>query len=338
MPGPPVEIFYSYSHKDEKLRGTLETHLAALNVAGIVTAWHDRKIGAGDEWRGAIDKHLENARLVLLLISADFLASDYCMNIEMRHAMERHDAGAATVVPIFLRPCDWQGMPFAELQGLPTRGKPVTRWTNRDAAFANIAAGIRAVIDALPGRGRKRARDRPAASRDPGAIYVQGIKALEQGDYDGAIAALDRALSLHGRTSGGGWVAGEYYHRGLARYFKGDYRSAIADWNRTVELQPANAFAYRQRANAYAQLDDRRRALADYTRAIALAPSVAKAYYNRGLLYQRAGQRAKAVRDFRRAVEQDDDAETTRAARQQLTAAGGAATKRKGKTGRRARR
>ena len=145
----PIEVFYSYSHKDEELRDQLEKHLSILKRQGVITGWHDRKITAGRDWAGEIDQHLNTAKVILLLISADFLASDYCYDVEMTRAMERHNRGEAWVVPIILGPVDWQGAPFGRLQALPTDAKPVTSWPNRDGAFAKIAEGIRKVTEAL---------------------------------------------------------------------------------------------------------------------------------------------------------------------------------------------
>ena len=129
-PKPDIEVFYSYSHRDDELREELERHLSILKRQGIITDWHDRRIGAGTEWKGQIDIHLNTARVVLLLISSDFLASDYCYDIEMRRAMERHESGEARVIPIILRPAIWKGAPFEKLQALPKDAKPVTSWGN----------------------------------------------------------------------------------------------------------------------------------------------------------------------------------------------------------------
>jgi tetratricopeptide (TPR) repeat protein len=309
----PIEAFCSYSHKDERLRVMLDRHLTALKREGLLTSWYDRQIGAGSEWRGEIDRHLENARIILLLISPHFLASDYCVNVEMRRAMERHETGQAVVIPIFLSPSAWRGMPFGELQGLPRGAKPVTRWADRNRALANVADGLRDTIKHLPRRRSTRAR---VDSRNASAYYMDGMKSLEQRDYPGAVAAFDRALARERSRSG--WKAWEYYHRGLAQYFMDDLDAAIVDWNHSIRLFPRNAFAFRQRANAYAQKNDRQHALADYRRAIALAPEVAKAYYNRGLLYQQFGDRKEALRDLKTAIRVGQDPEVERDARRAM--------------------
>jgi hypothetical protein len=145
----PVELFFSYSHKDEKLRDQLEEHLANLKRQGVISGWHDRKIGAGKEWAGEISEHLESAQIILLLVSSSFLASDYCHDVEMRRALKRHKRGQARVIPVILRSVDWHGAEFGKLQALPRDGKPVTSWKNRDAAFTDIARGIREAVNSL---------------------------------------------------------------------------------------------------------------------------------------------------------------------------------------------
>lgn len=124
-----VKVFFSYAHEYEQLRDKLATHLSTLRRQGIIQEWHNRQIGAGKEWAGEIDRNLEAAHVILLLISADFIRSDYCMDRELSRAMERHESGEARVIPIILRPVDWEGLPFSKLQALPTDGNPVTSTT-----------------------------------------------------------------------------------------------------------------------------------------------------------------------------------------------------------------
>ncbi|MBD2124864.1 toll/interleukin-1 receptor domain-containing protein [Microcoleus sp. ZQ-A2] len=145
----PVKVFFSYSHKDEALRDELATHLSMMKRQGIIEAWHDREISAGTEWANAIDDNLDAADIILLLVSANFLASDYCYDIEMQRTMERRDAGEACVIPIVLKPVDWSGAPFSKLQALPKNAKPVTTWQNQDEAFLNIAQGIRRAVEEI---------------------------------------------------------------------------------------------------------------------------------------------------------------------------------------------
>jgi hypothetical protein len=140
-----VNAFISYSHKDESLRNELESHLAMLKRSGAISTWHDRRIAAGSEFDSEISNQLETAQIILLLISADFLSSNYCYDIEMGRAMEKHGDGSAVVVPVILRPCDWHSSPFGKLMATPPDGKAVTMFANQDEAFTSIAKEIRRV-------------------------------------------------------------------------------------------------------------------------------------------------------------------------------------------------
>ncbi len=143
---PAIEVFVAFSTKDDEHRETLLNHLSPLKREGKVSIWHCRKIDAGEEWESEINQHINSAGLILLLISADFFASNYCYEKEMTRALERHRAGDAKVIPIILRDCDWQHSPLATLQALPTDGKPIISWTNWDDGYADVARGIRAAI------------------------------------------------------------------------------------------------------------------------------------------------------------------------------------------------
>lgn len=142
-----ITIFISYAHEDEKLCLELEKHLQELRRQRLIHTWHNRNINAGTEWQKAIDSHLTTAQIVLLLISPDFLDSDYHYSIEVQKGMEQHERGVTRVIPILLRPVHWQGLAFGKLQALPTNGKPVTKWRNRDEAFQNIAQGIIRIVE-----------------------------------------------------------------------------------------------------------------------------------------------------------------------------------------------
>src|SRR5260370_34842844 len=104
----PLSLSYSYAHADEALRDELEKHLSILRRQEMISTWYDRQIVPGANWSQEINAHFETAELILLLISPDFLASDYCYGVEMRHALERHERGCAKAIPIILRPVDWQ--------------------------------------------------------------------------------------------------------------------------------------------------------------------------------------------------------------------------------------
>ena len=145
----PLKMFYCYAHEDKILRDQLDAHLSIMKRQKMVEIWYDREIIAGREWEYEIDKHLASAHIILLLVSAWFLASDYCYGIEMQKALQRHQAGMARVVPILLRPVDWEDAPFSYLQILPTGAIPVTRWTDYNDAFEDIAKELRRVAKEL---------------------------------------------------------------------------------------------------------------------------------------------------------------------------------------------
>ncbi len=146
----PVEVFCCYAHADEIWLRRLETHLSLLQRQGLISLWHDRRISPGSDWAKAIDTHLETASVILLLVSADFLASDYRYGIEMQQALKRHEGGEARVIPLLVRPVDWKNAPFAHLQVLPTDARPLSTWQDEDTALTDVVAGIRRVLEDLP--------------------------------------------------------------------------------------------------------------------------------------------------------------------------------------------
>src|SRR6266700_115949 len=149
----PFTVFISYSHRDRAFCQKLETHLSNLRRQNVIASWYDGNISPGTDWKSQIIEHLNTDQIILLLISADFMASDFCYSLEMTRAIARHDADQARVIPIILRPTDWKGAPFSKLKVLPTDGKAVTRWPSHDDAFEDIVQGIREAIDELTRKG-----------------------------------------------------------------------------------------------------------------------------------------------------------------------------------------
>lgn len=145
-----VKIFFCYAHEDKKMLNELKKHLIPFQKVGAVEIWHDADISAGVEWEPEIAKHLNSAHIILLLISADFMASDYCYGTELKWAIERHKLKEARVIPVILRPVYWKTVEsLKKLQALPTDGKAVTTWPNIDSAYEHISEGIAAVIKEL---------------------------------------------------------------------------------------------------------------------------------------------------------------------------------------------
>jgi hypothetical protein len=144
-----IRVFVSYSHADEALRDQLEVQLAMLRRQGLIQVWHDRRLVAGDRLDWTISEELDQADIILLLVSPDFLASDYCYKIEKGRALERHRSGEARLISIILRPCDWQHSDLAEFLVTPKDGKPITQWPDRDEAFLDVVQSIRAALGTL---------------------------------------------------------------------------------------------------------------------------------------------------------------------------------------------
>ena len=123
-----MKAFISYSHKDTVAAERLHTHLASLRREGRIDAWFDRRIMPGDPIDIEIAGELETCGLFLMLVSPDFLASDYCVDRELRRALERNHAGEARVVPIIVEPSDWRSSPLGQLKALPRDGKAISEW------------------------------------------------------------------------------------------------------------------------------------------------------------------------------------------------------------------
>ena len=142
-----VKIFFCYAHEDEPLLNKLKAHLKPLQRQGLIDFWYDRGISAGTEWEQEIKDQLNSSQIILLLVSADFMNSDYCYSTEMKRALERDNQKEARVIPIILRPVDWQDV-LGKLQALPTDGTPIIdrRWHTSDEALFSVAQGIRKVV------------------------------------------------------------------------------------------------------------------------------------------------------------------------------------------------
>lgn len=139
----PIEVFISYSQKDEGMLQQLSNYLDRLIREKLINPWHGQMITPGAEWDKEIGKHIRKAKLILLLVSPDFIASGYSFWVEARGALERSEAGKAIVIPVILRKTDWKSLEFGKYQALPTNGKPVEDWPNCDEAFLDIVGRIR---------------------------------------------------------------------------------------------------------------------------------------------------------------------------------------------------
>jgi len=172
-----------------------------LKRQGIVSVWHDRRLWVGSEIDKGISGEIESVDIILLLVSPDFLASDYCYGVKMMRALQRHENGEARVIPVILRPCDWHHTPFSKLLAAPKDGKPVTRWTDRDEAYLDVANAIRQVAQPGPGAGPTTSARQPIAApspitTSPGSSNLRLRKTFTEHDRD---VFLDEAFAFMAR-------------------------------------------------------------------------------------------------------------------------------------------
>lgn len=192
----PVDLFYSYAHEDEPLRDELAGHLKIMERRGVIRPWHDRCLVPGQKWDNEINTQLTTADLVLLLVSADFIKSDYIWSHELDVAMKRHECGEASVVPVMLRAVDIADASFASLQGLPTDLKPVTSWPNRDEAWTDVAKGIRRAVERIQARWAEKPPSLPPAAAPSDVLSMP--RPSQVGKPDGL---LTRKVKLSPRFS-----------------------------------------------------------------------------------------------------------------------------------------
>jgi tetratricopeptide (TPR) repeat protein len=246
-----LEVFCSYDHEDELLWKRLAQQLRVLEEHGLISAWHCGALRAGQNWQREIEQHLQSAQLILLLISPAFMASERCYRIEMIEAMKRHEAGEARVIPIILRPVYWQNEPFSKLQVLPTGGKPVKSWRQRDEAFADIAMGIQKIAQELL----------------VGRLLRETERLYKTQQHEEALSMCERALRL------GFESAVLYWRKGNILLSCQEYEQALAAYQEALRLDPtlADPYFYQNKGHACRHLKRYEEALAAYERAIHLS-------------------------------------------------------------------
>lgn len=143
-----VRIFISYSSKDVELMSDLLTQLRVLTISDKqIEFWQDGLLEPGIAWDAEIKDKLYNAHIVLMLISASFLTTEYVLNIEIKNTLLRQERGEVSALPIILKPCAWRETPLAQFQALPRKGIPITQYPDKDAAMLEVVNGVKRVID-----------------------------------------------------------------------------------------------------------------------------------------------------------------------------------------------
>src|SRR6266851_458729 len=283
-----IKLFYCYAHEDKPLRDELEKHLSWLKRRYQLTNWHDREILPGEEWEQAIDTHLNTAHLILLLISPDFMASDYCYSKEMKRALERHQAGTCRVVPILLRPTYWEGAPFSHLQLLPTDARPITRWPDRDEAFQDVVGEINRTIKDLLFS---------LKTKEEWLNEGNALHSLQR--YQEALAAYEQAIHLDPN------FALAYKNKGWTLNNLKRYQEALVAYEQAIHLDPNLALAYKNKGWTLNNPERLRAVLAAYKQANRLDSNDAVAYNGKGLVLLDLKRYREALAAFEQAIHLD---------------------------------
>jgi tetratricopeptide (TPR) repeat protein len=310
-----VLVFFSYAPRDKTLGDKLEDHLSILKYRGLIETWHAYDISAGATIDQQVNTYLNNAHIILLLISANFMAADFWYGRDMQQALERHRRGEASVVPILLKPVLYDGAPFARLTALPSNGKPVIEWRNRDRAFMDIAMGIERTakryiaVDKAEqdDRGTRSDPDDEEISEDdewirlgPGTneTYEEPLEWREeqrtQKYYQQALDTYERALVLN-RADGQA-----YRGKGNALYGLKRYEEAFESFARAARLDPTSA-NYLNKGNALAHLQRYDEALKAYDEARQRDPNYAAAYYEMSNVLVQMGRIDEAQQAYEKA-------------------------------------
>jgi len=211
-----IRVFLSYSHVDENYRNELQKHLMSLQHQGIVDAWHDRRIVAGEEWANCIDDELCRADIILLLVSSDFIASSYCYELEMKEALARHERGEAVVIPVILRPCHWTGLPFGKLQAATRDGKPAEKYPSLDDAFLEITQSIETVAKRLAMQSIKSTETTSTTSALPEKLRIIQSEPVRSELPRSSNLSMPKTFSDHDRDT---FVADAFNY--IASFFEG---------------------------------------------------------------------------------------------------------------------
>lgn len=173
-----ASLVFSYSHADEALRNELAKHMSPLRRTGRISTWHDRCIIPGQEFEHQIDHYFSDADIILLLVSSDFIDSDYCYQIEMKNALERHKRGDAVVIPVILRECAWQHLPFSKILAATVDAKPITKFTSHDEGYVQVVNAVSRAIDHMEAKKSQKNTDfhlsvpSPASSPETNVIFT----------------------------------------------------------------------------------------------------------------------------------------------------------------------
>ncbi len=310
-PPPPPQVFISYSRKDERTFRELLRHLSPLSRSGVITSWHERTIEPGSDWRAEIDSHLEKAKIIIFLVSADFLASDYASGIEMKRAIEKHRAGEATLIPVIVRPCDWSASALAEFQALPRDARPISLWRNRDEALLNVTQGVTEAIVRRPETPEQAVAGKLGAAS---SYHQLGMIAQEQRDFVAAESWYRKALSAEEELGDRYGAAITYQQLGRVAQAQRDFSAAEQWYRKSLAIEEKQgdeqgaAVIYHQLGIIAQEQGDLAAAEQWYRRSLAIEEkqgdeqSTAATYHQLGTIAQERGNFAAAERCYLRSL------------------------------------
>ncbi|WP_414569549.1 tetratricopeptide repeat protein [Nostoc sp. CCY 9925] len=313
-----IKLFFVHSNspKDKKLWRDLEPHLSSLKLLGVGINWHRSQTLAGRDWKQESYQHLNTCEVIVLLVSPDFLAADDCKNMT-RRAMERYNAGKASVIPVKLRPIDnWQATPFGHLQCLPDNGEPITSkfWRRQDDAFVNIVEKIREEVEKIQQEQRELQLIREQQKSE---IFASINRFISNHFLNRIILGINVRIISVGIAASIIGVAvllrfcsyspeipiNNLLTQGQDKLDRRDYQGASEDYTQVIQIAPKNAVAYIQRGHAQYYIQKYQAAIDDYNTAIRLSPDSADTYEALGFVYDKnLRNQQQAIKNYQKAA------------------------------------
>ena len=317
-----IKLFFAHSNSpyDERLRKNLESHLSSLQPLKVSINWQKNQKLAGRNWKQESYQYLNTSQMIILLVSPDFLAADDCRNITSR-AIEQHNAGKASVIPVKLRPIDnWQATPFGHLQCLPYNGEPITSrfWPRQDDAFVNIVEKIREEVEKIQEDQRQLQLIREQQKSEFFAsincwISNHSLNRIIRG-INLRTFLLGIAASVIGVAALLGFCSyslemqvNNLLSQGQDKLDRQDYQGASEDYTEAIKIAPKNINAYIKRGHARHFLKDYQAAIKDYNQAIQIAPKNVQAYIKRGDARYSLKKYQAAIDDYTKAIRLSPD-------------------------------
>lgn len=307
-----LKVYYCYAQEDEDLRNQLTAHLSPLRRARKLTIWFDVDILAGSDWKLEIEQHLKEADIILLLISSDFMNSNYCYSLQLTAALNHYEAGKVEIVPILLRPVLWEGTPIKRLPLiLPISKLPVTLWPDRDEAFTNIATAIRDLIQT------KLTNKRPVPASELAPLQTMGEAALvtrcPQCGAANRIGAkfckndgvdlLTGQLIISPRPAPPLRTKEEWVKEGQLFAGQRRYADALAAYDQALYLDSRYATAYFYKGHILYSLRQYTTALSAYEQAAHFNPGAAAPHCYRGHTLRHLQRYTEALAAYRQALQ-----------------------------------